>query len=42
MNKIMNFPGCTYKLKNIAQSQRNFAPSHADETFRNSAFFDII
>ena len=32
------FPLCTYKSQNVAQSQLNFAPSHNGETvtFRNS------
>ena len=46
MNKIMNFPVCTQKSKNVAQSQQKFAPSHNGETvtFRNSAmnFFLFI
>ena len=35
---VLNFPACTYKSQNVAQSQLNFAPSHYGETvtFRNS------
>ena len=38
INKITNFPACTYKSQNVAQSQQNFAPLHDGETvtFRNS------
>ena len=38
INMIMNFPACTYKSENVAQSQRNFALMHGSETvaFRNS------
>ena len=36
----MNFPACTHKSQNFAQSQQNFAPLHDGETvtFRNSAY----
>ena len=39
MNKIMNFPVCTYKFQNLAQSKQNLAPVHDGETviYRNSA-----
>ena len=38
ISKIMNFPACTYKSQNVAQSQQKCAPSHNGETvtFRNS------
>ena len=38
MNKIIKFSACTYKSKNVAQSQRNCASFHGGETvsFRNS------
>ena len=32
MNKIINFPACTYKSHNFVQSQPNFAPTHDSET----------
>ena len=39
INKIINFPGSTFKFQNFAQSQQNFAPLQDDETvtFRNVA-----
>ena len=44
INKIMNFPACTYKSENVAQSQQKIAPSHDGETvtFRNSVWGRVI